>query len=407
MRLHLARIELPIALGAISLFASVTGLIPISVTFALMILLLPALLWRGWPPSRLVVATLSLFGMLLLSTLFYDPLALFDPSFLRRDGNGLITLLPLLIFGAWKLPYDAERLGRSFLLWSGAINGLCILAYLVIGNFHSDEPLYLFLFVAHNAAGGFLATASALCIGYYVATRDKLILLAALSHLLGLLLTNSRGSELGLLAALILHFLCHERRRWWIAATIVAAVALALLINWSYPFYKEGRTSVERPNPNVTELEVERSYTVLVRLLYIWPKAVDLWLSSPIVGTGFGSFNDEPIELRGIPYLFSWNANTERIYDDAHAHQTYLHILAETGLLGLILLLWLLTEMRRSCRAIPSPALRRALLLALATAIWSSWTEHRLFTPSQMLPITLLLSLSLIAAKERVAIVKG
>jgi len=170
---------------------------------------------------------------------------------------------------------------------------------------------------------------------------------------------------------------------------------LAVLLLWSYPFYKAGRTSVERPNPGVATVQVERDYTVWTRLLYLWPKAADLWLASPIVGTGFGSYNDEPIELRGKRYLFSWNAGEARHYNDAHAHHTYLHLLAETGLVGLVLLIWLLAEMRRACFEQQSEAIRRALLLALWTAIWSSWTEHRLFTPSQMLPLTLILGLSL------------
>jgi O-antigen ligase len=393
---RLARIELPIVLGALSLFASVTNLIPASTTFFLLIALLPALIWRGSPMPRVVLAALCLMGYLVLQTLLYDPSALLNYHFMRRDGNVFITLMPLLIFGLWRLPVNLERMTRSFLVWSGAVNALLVVVYLVLGNVHyrTTEPTYLFLFVAHNAAGGYLATVAALCIGFYVATRDRWIGLAALSHLIGLWLSDSRGSELGLLIGLGIHFALRERRRWWLPATLLATVILALLLSWSIPFYRAHTVSEQEPNPGI-ELAIQRHTTILTRVCYLWPKAVDLWLASPFVGVGFGAYNDTPIRLRGIPYLFSWNGGANRVYSDGHAHQTFLHVMAETGLVGLVLLLWLLAEMRRTCLQIESPALRRGLLLALWTAIWSSWTEHRLFTPSQMLPLLLILGLSL------------
>lgn len=389
-----ARIEVPILLGVVSLFASVTNLIPASTTFFLLVALLPALLWRGRPVPRLVLALMCLFGYFIIHTLLYDPGALLNYSFLRRDGNVFITLMPLLIFGLWRLPMDVERLTRNFLLWSGAINAFCILVWAVVGNLQGGEKLYLFLFVAHNAAGGYLATVAALSIGFYAATRDRLMGLAALSHCVGLWLTHSRGSLLGLIAALGIHFIFREKRRWWLPATGVCTLILAGILSWSVPHYRSGEVTEKQPTLE-TAIGTDRDDTILIRACYLWPKAVHLWLASPIVGVGYGAYNDAPIVLRGIPHLFCWNGGPKHIYSDSHAHQTFLHVMAETGLVGLVLLLWLLAEMRQSCFQIPSAALRRGLLLALWTVIWSSWTEHRLFTPSQMLPLVLILGLSL------------
>jgi O-antigen ligase len=387
------RPQVPIILAAVSLFASVTNLIPASTLFFLLICLLPGLLRHGWPPSRLVVAAFWMMGCCIAWTVVYDPTALLNYNFWRRDGNLLITLLPLVLFGLWRLQADYETLVRRFLIWSGAINALLLSIYLCLSNLHTDEPLYVFLFVAHNAAGGYLATAAALCTGFWLATRDRWLLVALLSHLAGLLATNSRGSELGLLCALILHLICRERRIWWRIATAIAVLLCAGLIYWGMPVY-QASGGCERRAAVSTDLEMERGHTVLIRLCYLWPKAADLWLASPLLGTGFGSYNDDPIELQGTPHLLSWNGGPTRIYSDGHAHNTYLHLLAETGLVGLCLLVWLILEMRRACWQLPSAPLRRALLLALATAIWSSWTEHRFFTPSQMLPLTIVLGLA-------------
>jgi len=128
------------------------------------------------------------------------------------------------------------------------------------------------------------------------------------------------------------------------------------------------------------------------RVFELWPCAIKLSLSSPFFGTGFGSFNDSPYHLEGINHVLAYNVPTV-IYDsDAHAHHSFLHILAETGLFGLVLVcLWL--------RSIYTYLIKKNDVVALALLgmfwclIFSSFTEHRLFTPSQMLPFTIILGI--------------
>ena len=57
---------------------------------------------------------------------------------------------------------------------------------------------------------------------------------------------------------------------------------------------------------------------------------ISMWMSSPIVGCGWGSFNREYLQLDvGVRYL-------ERGYTNINAHNIYLQTLAEQGILGLL-----------------------------------------------------------------------
>jgi O-antigen ligase len=78
-----------------------------------------------------------------------------------------------------------------------------------------------------------------------------------------------------------------------------------------------------------TILEPERNPGVQLRL-GVWRDALRLVRSRPITGTGLGTFDEVSYRLEGstIDPLFRQNG--------WHAHNVYLHVLAETGILGLL-----------------------------------------------------------------------
>jgi O-antigen ligase len=206
-------------------------------------------------------------------------------------------------------------------------------------------------------------------------------------------LTISRGSVLALVASSFVVLVMKER----LAKTMVAltAAAISSVLAFTYPLWVD----TGRPNGFVEAGAVEglasRDANVLDRALYLWPRAVDLFVHSPIFGTGFGSFDDTPYHLEGTPGLFSYNVPDAPNFTAAHAHNSYLHILAETGVVGLGLFLWMLVEIRRSIKSFQSRTVRLGLTLAFWVAIYASFTEHRLVTPSQMLTFMLVFGLSL------------
>jgi O-antigen ligase len=391
-----------LALGvfAMSLLATVTNLVPLSLFYIVLVPLAVYGLIRNRALPRSVVALLVMYAGFLVSVLVYAPSSLLDPSFYRRDGNVFVTFLPVIICGALRLHVDADHLLRGFLRWVTVINAAFICIFIATGGtiFLVQPGTYHFLFVAHNAAGGYLATVTAFAIGNFIARgRAVLPLTMVLINAVGLVLTVSRGSLLGLGLAIVLVLMLRER---FVKTTLLATVLVfAGLLSYTYPVWvatgePTGFWESNTPLARQADIEAEEA-NVLDRALFLWPRALDLFLKSPIVGTGFGSYNDVPYNLVGIPHVVEINRPTELIFSAAHAHNTYLHVLAETGLVGLALLAFVLRQIWRDIDSLEPSAVRLALKLGYWVAIFASLTEHRLFTPSQMLPFTILLGVGL------------
>jgi tetratricopeptide (TPR) repeat protein len=101
--------------------------------------------------------------------------------------------------------------------------------------------------------------------------------------------------------------------------------------------------------------------TARVRLL-IWRGALELIGRHPLLGVGLGNFEFAYAEVRSVA---EWTLSRRDIVDDAH--NEYLHLTAETGLLGLAAFLWLLWRAARAARkALRSPEGREEALPLVA-----------------------------------------
>ena len=67
--------------------------------------------------------------------------------------------------------------------------------------------------------------------------------------------------------------------------------------------------------------------------IYIWKNALDMFRLRPLTGVGIGQYPIYYKIYEGAPVKY-------RIF--THAHNIYLHILAELGLIGLCIFLWLI-----------------------------------------------------------------
>jgi O-antigen ligase len=124
---------------------------------------------------------------------------------------------------------------------------------------------------------------------------------------------------------------------------------------------------------------------------------------SPFIGTGFGSFDDIPFKGAEIAPLMGFNAQAGKVFSDAHAHNSYLHLLAEQGLVGLGLFVAFWISLFRYLR-LPSsyPITQRFLLIAFFVLTFASFTEHRIATPSNVLPFSLMLGIYVLARTQAV-----
>ena len=380
---------------------SVTNLLPVSAALILLIPLLPLLLFDYRPLHAVFVslgATLLYFA---ISAVAYDYHSLFSYDFYRRDGNVFVAFAPLLILSLQRIRVDMVRILRYFVYWATGMNAIFLVIYYRTGHtiFIREEGIYHFLFVAHNAAGGYLAVILAFTIGLYLGTRERRFIVLALINMAGLYATDSRGSMIGIAAACVIILLF--RGKFTKTVVIIMVASQALLFAWLYTHsspsdYMQGESPV---TDDYSFDVIERGHTIVVRAFYLWPRAISLFLHSPLVGTGFGSYDDLPFSLQGVPHLIMFNQPETMIHSDRHAHHSFLHVLAETGIIGLLMLIYLLYSIWKSIVHLRDPAVRSALLLAFWVCIVSSFTEHRLFTPSQMLPFILVLGLAIASSR--------
>lgn len=292
----------------ISLFASVTNFIPLSVSYCLLVLLVPVICSKI-PVKSVFWSLLCLYIVFAVSTLVYHPESFLDYSFYRRDGNFFITFLPLLILVQQKKWFNTEKIVKNFIYFATIVNLAC-LVFPRIG-INPFDLIYIetitvnhFLFIAHNAAGGFIAVLLALNIGFFLSgkseqTKRKMLICLSI-NIIALVDSGSRGTLIAFVIAVILFLLMKKdlgKRQhsksvdkivflFVLAANIIIVTVVSDEIIYKFVL-------------NALHIS-SRSFAIGDRLSNLWPRAMRLFSASPIVGTGYGSFNDSPIFLSVI-----------------------------------------------------------------------------------------------------------
>ncbi|MGN6084056.1 O-antigen ligase family protein [Trinickia sp.] len=392
----------------IALIFSVTNFVPISaIGFAPILLCGWRFFGRRYPAF---VAPLAIFGAFaVLSTLYYNPASFLEFDFYRHDGNFFISYAPILAGCVYVHRWDLNKVLRRFYYFAVLINIPFYLWYVaqngLLTIFRHPADTFGSYFIARNAAGGFLAILLCLGIACYSMKRSRSLLALMAANALMLFSTYSRGSMLGILV--LLPYVVFGRKRWMLATLLAAMVAASLAIA---AYHTHGATdymgyqfSIENADEKVANLDI--------RYEWLWPRALAYFRQSPIVGMGFGSFDDQIALVVNYFGLFGRAVGITANHTDSHAHNSYLNILAELGVVGLILMLTFYWRLVAWCRQGSWAAMRdggrnfvafRFVELASVCLLVMSGTEHRLTTPSNMLPIALVISL-LLASRARVA----
>lgn len=203
------------------------------------------------------------------------------------------------------------------------------------------KATYFFgLFHAHNAAGQFFAIMAALGFAYaYNRGGKKEWFLFSVMFLI-LVSTYSRSALLGLFAAIVAWYCSVTKRFKWLIAIITLPVLLTIgCVMIGYPYFKHKIHKHEKVKYTVIHAVRAHKASILIRLLYTYPRAWYLFVHSPIFGTGVGSYNNRPIKLKKVAPFIAYNAQTDNTYNNSTAHNTYLQILAEQGIVGLTVFL--------------------------------------------------------------------
>lgn len=181
--------------------------------------------------------------------------------------------------------------------------------------------------IHYNTLAGYLNMVIPFAIALAIKARDKftrgVARICFVISTLAMVLTQSRGGLLAYVAVLVMsaYYLAPTpmARRRWIVAILITCLVGGLLIGMVF----ERLAGVDQ-------------FTELSRL-GIWAGAGLIFISHPIAGVGFGNFKQVLTETVRVPEGFL-----------LEAHNLYLELLAETGLLGFTAFLILaFTVMRR------------------------------------------------------------
>ncbi|HDY6723836.1 TPA: O-antigen ligase family protein, partial [Klebsiella pneumoniae] len=142
-----------------------------------------------------------------------------------------------------------------------------------------------------------------------------------------------------------------------------------------------GKIMSENANYTVSSaaqgIDFQRVGTFIDRLYYLWPRAFDNFIHSPLLGLGFGSYDDLYYRYSDvIPHLLAIKEGAMVRHSEAHAHNSTFTILAELGVVGYLLFILLFNEINKKIIAIKKvePGIFMALSLAFWTCIFSSAT---------------------------------
>jgi len=203
------------------------------------------------------------------------------------------------------------------------------------------------------------------------------LLLSTLLMGVALVASWSRGGWLGMGAAGVVMLAALPRRGWigLLLVTLVVVGTLGLDATHLLPAEISARLTdfVEYVRfEDVRGVGInDANYAVLERLAH-WQAALDMWRANFWSGVGFGDYEPAYADFR----LLNWPIAL------GHAHNYYLNIAAETGLLGLsaYLLLWgaVFWQTWRVTRRAPAGSWRRGLAIGLLGA-WTHLSIHHLF----------------------------
>jgi O-antigen ligase len=180
-----------------------------------------------------------------------------------------------------------------------------------------------------------------------------------------LYLTYTRAPALGA-AVVVAAMLLLARRTRWATALAVGAAAVILFASWG----AISSTSIYRNRLGVTQTATPR-----VALTHV---ALRLWREKPLFGQGYATFDQ-------VKFTLPLPLNELHFVTTLTSHDTYLTVLAETGLVGLFLLLvpWFVIGWRAlsaGARGLVEPWIIASCLGATASyAIAAFATDARFF----------------------------
>lgn len=182
---------------------------------------------------------------------------------------------------------------------------------------------------------------------YYIAkTKSKrYMILAAIFFLIIILLSNGRSGAIIVTLELLLiaGIVSPSLKRIAIIVTIpIALLAVSLSNEKTEALLAVAASNIEPLSPRVAslligegdgDLDMDKSW--LIRKL-MQDKGIEIFYKYPFTGVGPGNFINYDAQLRNFIQYDRLFGNTESFYNTLSAHNSYVQVLGETGIFGII-----------------------------------------------------------------------
>ena len=263
--------------------------------------------------------------------------------------------------------------------------------------------VYFALNFAHNATGSIYAVVCAYLLVFFLKEKilkvKMLFLILLAINLVALFITKSRASYIGFFGvAIIIAWLNFKSIKKFLI-TVGAIMLLTVPVIYFSGVYKR-----------VLQILDFQEGTAVIRF-FIWEKAWYLFSQSPIFGIGYGRFNDvfnidrgtfDIARLRGYEGIAVFYVKQNYFFDTAHAHNSYLQFLTETGIvgIGLIMLFWVLCIIRiikayNSTNEIFTSKVLLSSLSSIFVLLIISFFEHYLSATTVMIAVSMIVPISI------------
>lgn len=335
------------------------------------------------------------------------------PRWLNRDGRVIAGLLPIVLLGTTRvrlpdLSMTVRTIGLvvavNLPVFIAGVLGVPLARQIAFERFSFSG-----LTSSHHAAGMVFAASalilmSARAIPEFAPKPRLALVVAALVLAIG---SGSRTAIVGLVLAAL--WLAYQRRLMSEAIRILAVVALigtvAIVLNdkvagtvgvllspelWSAAWHQFalglGSSESAHYSGGAGGLSGSEGYVanILGRFFY-WGVAISLWLRSPLVGIGSFRFNDVDLGFVGMRGFVQFaTSGVDRSDSLIGAHNQYLGVMVENGIIGLAVLLciWILPYRRIAATAALSARLQQSGRQMLPFALGTGLTGYTLVSPA-------------------------
>jgi hypothetical protein len=379
-------------------------------------------------------------GMLLWANIAYwlisgllvgaiTPLDFLDMKLWNGDGRIIIGSIPFLMFAVIRVKHHELQQAIRTMLWIGVVGMGAYAAWVVFdvswlaGEAHPDE-FHAFL-SSHTGAGTFFGCLSTFTLLYGYEKKKWAIAFLGLALMGPTYSSQSREALVGLVAVIAWYLTIRNPNPRMIIGSLAIGTLLFVtmpsfmsqktyertygLLEWS--FVTSMANQAERAinsnwqtgdwNAETEEgLVEEGDVNTLVRIqLFVY--AAKRTLASPLFGMGWGRFNDRNTLFIDAPPFLSVAGVGGKQLTPTTAHNSYLHIAAESGLIGLAMYLFLWGALYLRCqRATQILAQVRELKAYFVAAqgmivfiLVCALTGHAMGSPSVLLPTMTILGL--------------